>query len=58
MPAPINNPLEKVVRGVLKMLGRLIQEKAHASIVIVVRDGKVQLIKEDRTYLPENLPES
>jgi len=58
VPAPINNPLEKVVRGVLKMLGRLIQEKAHASIVIVVRDGKVQLIKEDRTYLPENLPES
>lgn len=58
MPTPINNPLEKIVRGVLKMLGRLIQEKAHASIVIVVRDGKVQFIKEDRTYLPENLPES
>ena len=50
--------MEKIVRGILKMLGRLIQEKAHASIVIVVRDGKVQFIKEDRTYLPENLPES
>jgi len=55
---PTVNPMEKIVRGILKMLGRLIQEKAHASIVIVVRDGKVQFIKEDRTYLPENLPES
>lgn len=58
MATPTVNPMEKIVRGILKMLGRLIQEKAHASIVIVVRDGKVQFIKEDRTYLPENLPES
>jgi hypothetical protein len=58
MLTPAANPLEKIVQGVLKMLGRLLKERAHASIVIVVRDGKVQFIKEDRTYLPENLPES
>lgn len=51
------NPLDKFVRGLLKMLGKLMQEKAHARIVIVLRDGKVQLIEEQHTYLPDNLPE-
>jgi hypothetical protein len=57
MAMPAANPMEKFVRALLKTLGRLIQEKAHAEIIIVVRDGKVQLVRENRTFLPENLPE-
>lgn len=58
MAAPVINPLEKIARVIFKMLGRMIQTKAHAQIVITVRDGKVVLIDERRTYLPENLPDA
>ena len=52
------NPLDQLARNIFKMLGRLIQEKAHAQLVIVVRDGKFQFMRVDRTYLPNDLPES
>ena len=51
------NPMEKFARSLLKLIGRLIQEKAHAQIIIVIRDGKIQLVHENRAHLPENLPE-
>lgn len=49
---------QKYVRGILILLQRLILEKAHGQITITVRDGKIQLIDERRTRLPENLPET
>lgn len=50
--------LDKIARNILLMLGHLIRERAHAQIVITVREGEIQLIDERRTYLPQNLPEN
>jgi len=58
MANAVVNPIEKFVQGLLKLLGQRLREKAHTQIVIVVRDGKIQLVHENRTYLPDNLPES
>jgi len=58
MSTPAANPLDKIIRGILKMLGQLIREKAHAQIVITIRDGSVHLVTETRTFKPDNLPES
>jgi hypothetical protein len=41
----------------LKLLGRLIASKAHAQVIITIRDGNVQFIGVNNTYLPDNLPE-
>jgi len=41
----------------LKLLGRLIANKAHAQVTITIRDGKVQLIGVNTTYVPDSLPE-
>lgn len=42
------------------MLGRivykLIGEHAHASVVIMIKDGKVQHVRVDQSFLPEGLP--
>jgi hypothetical protein len=57
MATPTVNPLEKTIQGILKLLGKLLRERAHAQLVITVRDGKIQLIDERRSFLPENLPE-
>lgn len=35
---------------------RLMLEKAHVSVVITLRDGTIQQIREDRSYLPANIP--
>lgn len=39
-----------------KVVGRLINEKAHTEVTITLRDGQIQLVRINRTYSPENLP--
>lgn len=51
-------PVEKTVRGILLLMQQMMQEKAHGRIVITLRDGAVQLVEKQRSYTPENLPES
>jgi hypothetical protein len=58
MVTPAANPLDKIIRGILKLLGQLLREKAHAQIIITVRDGNIHLVTETRTFKPDNLPES
>jgi hypothetical protein len=41
----------------LKLVGRLVASKAHAQVIVTIRDGKVQLISVNQTYVPDNLPE-
>ena len=58
MPAPSTHaPLPPFAVKLLTMIGRLVANKAHAQIVITIRDGKVQLVSENRTYQPDNLPD-
>ena len=56
MAAPALTPLPLFAQGLLKMITRHIANKAHAQITITIRDGKVQLVSETQTHLPDNLP--
>jgi hypothetical protein len=53
-----NTPLEKTVRGILALVQKIIRERGHGQVVITIRDGKIALISDTRTYVPENLPEA
>jgi hypothetical protein len=55
--APNLTALPPFATKLLKLIGRLIANKAHAQVVITIREGKVQLISVNHTYLPDNLPE-
>lgn len=43
------------------MLGRLIVQllgaKAHADVVIQIKDGNVQIVRVNQSFLPSNLPQ-
>jgi hypothetical protein len=54
--APV--PIDKLVRGILALVQKIIRERGHGEVIITIRDGKIQYIGERRTYLPENLPEA
>ena len=42
-------------------LGRIVQqllnERAHVEVVVTIKEGKVQFVRTNRTYLPANLPQ-
>lgn len=57
MANPTPTTFEQTVRGIWKILAKLLSEKAHGQLIISVRDGKVQLVEERRTHLGANLPE-
>jgi hypothetical protein len=40
-------------RVIAKMLG----ERAHADIIITIKDGSVQMVRVNRSYLPGSLPQ-
>lgn len=39
-----------------RVLVQLLGERAHAQIIITVKDGSVQPVHINRTYLPSELP--
>jgi hypothetical protein len=53
-------PAQPTVTGFWQTLGRmfaaLLASRAHADLVVTVRDGKVQLVRIDQRYLPTDLP--
>lgn len=51
-------PLDKLVRGILLLVQKMIREKGHGQVVITIRDGVVCLVEDRRTYQPQNLPET
>lgn len=56
MAAPLT-PAAKAAATIFAQVDRIIRERGHGQITVIVRDGKVQFIKVERTYLPENAPE-
>ncbi len=40
-----------------RMFANLLARRAHADLVITVRDGKVQLVRVDQRYLPTDIPQ-
>lgn len=57
MASPLGNQLPPFAVKLLKLIGRLISDKAHAQVIVTIRDGKVQFIGVNQTYVPDNLPE-
>ncbi len=55
--APLT-PGEKLARGILALVQKIVRERGHGQVVITIRDGKISLIEDRRTYLPANLPET
>jgi hypothetical protein len=55
--APTLAPLPPFAQKLLRLVGRLVANKAHARVIITIRDGKVQYIGIDQTFTPENMPE-
>jgi hypothetical protein len=48
---------QKTAAIIFAQVDKIIRERGHGQIIVSVRDGKVQLIKVERSYLPENAPE-
>lgn len=40
-----------------KLVVRLMKERAHGEIVLILQEGSIQRIRINRSYLPGNLPE-
>lgn len=57
MAATPQIPQEKIVSGILRMIARMVRDKAHGQIVITIRDGHIQMASETRQHLPANLTE-
>jgi hypothetical protein len=51
-------PVEKIVRGILALVQKIMRERGHGEVVIVIRDGMICRLDERRSYLPQNLPEA
>jgi hypothetical protein len=54
MSTPINGQTE--LQKVFRLILQLANEKVHGQVVIVLRDGAVQVVNVQRAYLPKNLP--
>jgi hypothetical protein len=55
--APNANPLPPFAHKLLRLIAKLVANKAHAQINITIRDGKVQLINVQQSFMPDNLPD-
>lgn len=49
-------PLQKVWQDLGHLVAELIRTRAHANVVIVIKDGTIQQVRRDQSYLPENIP--
>jgi len=48
---------QKAAAIIFAQVDKIIRERGHGQVIVSIRDGKVQLIKVERSYLPENAPE-
>jgi len=55
--APNKPDIQTFVIKLGRLIARLILERAHVDIVITVQDGNIRLVRTNRTYLPDNLPD-
>jgi hypothetical protein len=39
-----------------RRIARLIASGAHVNVVLTIKDGKIQNVREDRSYLPADVP--
>lgn len=51
---PLN--LEMFWRLYTRLVGRLLTEKAHAEVVLIIQEGAIRQVRVNRSYLPRDLP--
>jgi hypothetical protein len=56
LPAPEPLNIDEFWRRFVRLVGRLSREKAHADVVLVIRDGSIKFIRVDRSLMPGALP--
>lgn len=49
-------PLQQFWANLGHMVAELLKQRAHVNIVIVIKDGAIQQVRRDQSYLPENIP--
>lgn len=54
-PEPVN--FETFGVKLLRLLARLVGERAHVEVVIVIAQGTVQRVRVNRSFLPAALPD-
>lgn len=54
---PVVNELPLFWRLFTKLVQALLKERAHAEVILTIRDGKIQLVRINRSYQPGNLPD-
>ena len=47
--------LQQVWANLGHMVAELLKSRAHVNIVIVIKDGAIQQVRKDQSYLPENI---
>lgn len=40
-----------------RLIAKLLAERAHCDVVLQLKEGKVQLVRVNRSYLPADLPQ-
>lgn len=40
-----------------RLVGKLMEQHAHAEVVLIMQEGKIRQVRINRSYLPANLPE-
>lgn len=55
---PVQQPtgIAVFLRMFERIVLRLLGDRAHADIILTVKDGKVQLVRINQSYLPDALP--
>lgn len=56
--APAQPPTSLQVLGsiVWRVVTTLASARAHADVIITIKDGRVQFVRVNQTFLPEQLP--
>jgi len=57
-PVPAQAPSSIQILGsiVWRVVTQLCGARAHADVIITIKDGRVQFVRVNQTFLPEQLP--
>lgn len=56
-PSPRVDTFAQFSTQLVRMVRQLMAEHAHADVVVTIKDGAIQVIRVNRSYLPDKLPQ-
>ena len=59
VPAPVQrvDTFTPFATKLVRLVRQLMAEHAHVNVVVTIKDGSIQVVRVDRSYLPDKLPE-